>query len=260
MPEDTNNEASQQVDTSDGALDRAAVEGVTEEPVTNKTPVEETHEEEIHEEVPPVQASKITPEENAERSKLGRKLASVENALSEVMNRLEYLTKEKEPKEEEGLGGVFEMPTTPEELEAFIEKREAKKQQSVTKYETNYLTTLDKVRVDDESEHSAIMAEMLTNFNIKHSDNASMDARLNYADAERAMLRKKMATPVAPKVNLKGEKPNGTGVDHGTKVETKKVKDIELDPYAAEFVAKTGMSKESVNKSLTGNAPNYLRK
>jgi len=265
--DDNTAKASQQEDVSDSALDRAANEGVTDETVTENPPVEdhsadESSSEDHSTEKPSEQAPPVVPPDNAERSRLGRRLSQMESKFSELVEKLENYTQRNSTNDDpfESSGDVFDMPTTPEELERFIEKREAKKQQTVTKYETNYLTTLDKVRVDDEDEHNAIMAEMLSNFNIKHSDNAALDAKLNYADAERAMLRKKMASPAPRKVPLKGETPKGTGVNHGAKVEMKQAKKIELDQYASEFVSKTGMSEESVNKSLSGNAPNYLRK
>ena len=112
-------------------------------------------------------------------------------------------------------------------------------------------------KIADEELHDDIMKEMMEHYNQRHSNNASMDAELNYEKARSSLLRRRV---VKPKANLKGERA-GTGANVGVSSKSDETTgpDIKLDEDASALIKHYGMKKEKVEETLKGSFPAHLR-
>ena len=72
-----------------------------------------------------------------------------------------------------------------------------------------------------------------------------MDAKINYLKAKLSLSGKDKKS-----VNLKHDKPTGTGIGSGTKIDGKQVTMPKLSKEAQEFVDAKGMSAERVRTIL----------
>lgn len=213
------------------------------------------------------------PEDNSERSKLGRKVAALFNKQDRLETTLEKLTELLE-KTQSGLykndntdadaDEDEDIILTKDQLESYLAQREAKRQSEAKEYESGYIQKVSELGLDlDPQEHEAIVDEMMRNFNVRYSSDPAADAERNYLKAERAVLRKKMASQ--KKNNpLKGEKSRSPlGVANNQSVEKKSPPLPDLDDEAKEFLAyirKTSGDEEAekYHKSLTGEIPSYI--
>jgi len=265
-------EASQPV--SDEELDRAADEAVgvaeeatEEEVIEEESSEEEEAEEEQEEEIP---AEPDAEKENAERSKLGRKVKeleaqlerqSIENneRLAKALEAINNLTAKEEPEEDD-----FIMPETKSELQKLIDEALEKKEQAsktvavqkAEQYTKDYVDTMKDLVADEEDDvREEIIARLKTEeFNVRHSDNGSRDAAKNIKNVIKSLAVKKNVIP------LKGEKPRaplgGGGKD---KVPGRELKLPKLSQEARDFIKATGMSDEEAAEALSGEAPAYIR-
>ncbi len=209
------------------------------------------------------ETKKIEPEdeeEHRERSKLGRKVKQLEDVIQQQNERMEMLMAKLEtpastnPYEDEIL--------TEEDWKKYraIRKKETEEQ---TKYSQGYIRNFyaegKKDREGNPELYDEVYNEMAVNFNIRYSNDPSMDAALNYAKAKAAVLAKKTASPKL-KPNLKGgDKPQAsTNIDVKSRAAPEPSEEIELDDEAKEFVRKVGMKTESIREALKGEAPAHL--
>jgi hypothetical protein len=108
----------------------------------------------------------------------------------------------------------------------------------------------------EETEHTEIYEEMMAHHNVKHSDNAASDARINFQAAQIALLQKNGPKPRAnPLDKNKGKEAKNLGGGTDTEADTKSIRLPKLDEYAADFVKRTGMKDEQVARALEGDAP-----
>lgn len=274
---------------TDEMLDRAA-EGVDEEVVEEETTEESTEEEtdEVSEEEevesgeePSEEEVEETveteseeaedlpeePEDNSERSRLGRKVKELEDALLKSKTESEeklnatleklnaFLGKAAEPEEEE----FFEMPETKADFDRLVRERiEALKQEETTQvsqkskeYEAGYIDTVKSLLSGDEDEQ-AIFDILDAEFNVRHSEVESLESGMK--DAAKNVLAAKtklLQSKDVKKVPLKGGKPKAPlGGETGSKMPAKTKPVPKLDPVAAEFARETGMTDEAIIKAL----------
>lgn len=237
-----------------------AEEGIEEETVTEPGQAEDNPEEDegqgeetgVEE---TEQAIKPEPDGNAERSRLGRKVKSLEETVQALMQKLETVavTDIKAPEEKIEAEEEEEfIPTTKKELEEFLEHREERKKKQNIDYETKYIAVVNNLGLEeDDTAHEAIVEEMMKNFNVRYSNDPARDAEINYLKAERAYLKKQMAA-VASTERTNPLKGNGKPVPVGgdTKVTKKKVALPKLDKYAEEFARDTGMTEDDLRRYL----------
>lgn len=210
---------------------------------------------------PPVQdPDEATRRENAERSQLGRKVASLARSNEELHNQLGQLTNNintlvSTMGKNKGNDEPFMIPTTKEDMERMFTDFQSRQLEGHRKYESGYVATFDKL-LDTESDdrlRKQVEEEMLKNFNVKYSDDPARDAEVNFSKALASVLRKSTAS-AKPPVNVKGEKPqavnNGSSNNGGTKTKLP-----DLSPEAMDFVKMTGMSTDSVQKALARETP-----
>ena len=91
---------------------------------------------------------------------------------------------------------------------------------------------------------------MMTNFNVRRSNDPSLDADLNYTKAKSAVLAKKISAS-GPKPNVKGGKDSAST---DLSIESRDIavgaKEIKLDEFAESFRKSSGMSDESVRQAV----------
>ena len=185
------------------------------------------------------------------------KLSDIHNLVSNRDNLNFNLTPPKEDDTPE------EMPTTKKELDEYFDRRTALQRQKDQNYSDTYIKTIEKLSKGEENPeiHKAIVDEMMENFNVRYSDNATLDAESNYNKAARAYYKKQVN--LQDKTNpLKGPgegtPPLGGGLG-GEEMVGKETPMPKLDDAAADYVRRTGMSEEKVKAALTGEMPTGLR-
>ena len=210
------------------------------------------------------------PDDNRERSNLGRRVKAMEENLNHFLNRFEQISS----KIEHPAPVVSDMdddetpPLTRADLDAYLERRETekitRKQQVDSAYVSGYQRSQISLGMDmSEEEHTAVVQEMNTNFNVRHSDNPSIDAEKNFLRAQVSLTKKQLAQSKVPKNPLAkntGPAAKNLGGPSDTTSDVRQKAKPKLDKYAAEFVAKTKMSDESVAAALEGETPLRLRR
>ena len=256
---------------TDAELD-AAAEGKAPEEITEE-PKEEPKEEAKAEEQPkpePTPEEIAAQEEHKERSRLGRKLAKVEEELLEQRkqtNELMQLLRAKfEPKEEKP-PDLPEYITTPEELEKYLNYRDQQRVQKQQEYHQNYAKTVYGFKANDADAHAEILKEMDANFRNIPTGNPLIDAQINYSQAKAAYFSKLAAAKkVEREVPVKGGQPEvPTGLSGNSRVTSKSPSLPKLDKVAQEYVdylrslgKKEDQIVEFINKTLEGEAPAYI--
>jgi hypothetical protein len=192
------------------------------------------------------------PEDQRERSRLGRKVKYLSDAyeqlnqkLDQVMNLLVSNTTQKKEETPEDLDPAFA-----EEVLKVIQRTEMQRQQQQALYTQQYLNTIERLGLENDPEtHDSILAlmEKDTRFRQAHTGNAEADALLNYQSAMNAVLRQKLSQKSSPTKGVNAQ----TGVaaaQRATAMPPKKVP--KLSPYAARLKDAFGLSDEMVSKAL----------
>ena len=164
-------------------LDKAAE--AAEERLSEEPEIETEVETEVETELEPEEPEE--PIDNKERTKMGRKLAAanqeiltMRQQLTDITSLLDKIVTKEEPEEDEDeYISVKSLPT-------YLEKINKKKSESDNKYQSEYVQTITRLGVENE-DHDAIFAEMMEKHNVRHSDNATMDAMLNYERAKNSL-------------------------------------------------------------------------
>ena len=258
-------------------LDRAAEQPdptLAEETPTEEAPIkeEEPPKEEPAKDIP-VEEEPGEPEEpsdNAERSKLGRRVSAIESSIQTLVEELRTVIKqtgkEDTPTDEEEDIWTDEDDengyVTKKDLTGFYQKlrmqeaKEADRVKSETdKYNSDYNSVFQEFgKTGDAEFHAEVLQEMKAHHNFKRSNSGLLDAELNYLKAKDAVLQKKATEHENPLDKNKGKDAKNLGVPSDTVVPGKIGALVKLDKYAEEFVSRVGMSEDSVKKALDGNA------
>ena len=125
-------------------------------------------------------------------------------------------------------------------------------------YEDSYMQVISSLgSTYSDKVHKHIVDRMFKDFNMKHSVNSKMDAELNFAKAEAAVLRDARTRKTNP---LKGNDSNNPlGGSTNIQQDTNNSVPVKLDAYAQDFIKATGMKEEDAQKALQGDMPLYLR-
>ena len=133
-------------------------------------------------------------------------------------------------------------------MEKVIQARERRIQADQETYQKAYVSTMVSIGNGNE-QHDEVVKEMMTNFNVHRTGNPQIDAELNYAKAQAAVLSRG-ATKTVP---VKGDKPVAAGVTVGSTNTQRKVTLPKLSAEAENFVAymrRQGMTDESIAEAL----------
>lgn len=205
------------------------------------------------------------PEDNRERSELGRKVSAMWRRLDEQNETFDKLAQVLEKMSEQGerqddsgdderlLTAAQAKELAKNEFESLLAKREKDADQAKTAYERDYLREVSAMGEGmDQAEFDAISNVMMKDFNIRHSDNPMADAIRNFKDAQIAYINSgKRPVP-------KGKLPQGakTGTTGAEKVKKKTNPLPRLDAAAQkyiDFVKRTDGSEaaDKLHKSMT---------
>lgn len=193
------------------------------------------------------------PTDNAERSQLGRKVKGIEDSVRTLTENLNaFLATQNRPKEVASDDEIPQYISTPDDLEKY-NRAKAKKEQAMKQvYESNYVKMVRQIAGQDD-DGDDVMKEVLSlesPFNRYITGDPVVDARINYADAARAILKKKYV-PAKAKPNVKGEKSQvSTSLNITTTERPSEGAEVALDDFAKEFINQTKMKDESVKEAL----------
>lgn len=251
-------------------LSAAADEGLNpDEPQADETQLaegeevgkEEPAEEPIQDPIPD------EPVDNTERSNLGRKVAAQGETLSRIEETLAELQagqrRDVDPVRDPLEDVDDDTPLTKGEVKQMIENAERKKAEKNDKYVNGYRNTLAVLaRGVDPEFHQVVVNKMMADHNVKHSDDAVMDARLNYANAKADVLGE-LATKKSPFARKAADGQNLGGSATTTNAPQVNKPKVKLDPYAQDFVdtlkRQGKMTDEEIAEALEGDAPAYIR-
>jgi hypothetical protein len=206
-------------DKTAATLDEAAADAVaeqTEEVVVEETEVEETAP------VEEATADEELPTDHKERSNLGRTLAAVhrrqddtDNRIDRMLDLMEKQVTANEPVFKDPLDDLDpNEPMTAGELREILNKREAVfeskrvadneiQQRANNAYDQSYLKSFETLSTGMGDDELSGIVEELKSFKYTPTTNPEADAKMNFLQAERAYLRKRLAKPVGKKIPLK---------------------------------------------------------
>lgn len=239
---------------------KAANDKLAEAEVGSPLEEEKVEKEELQKEVE-------EPEDQRERSQLGRRVRRVEDSLTTILSKLDSALERREPNynipSSQQTSSSFDNDV-PEVITTYDDFKKAQKKyrddetKEQRKYEENYFRKLDQLRTENSDLHQETVDEMMANFNVKHSGDANVDAELNYSKAQTSLLKKKVGT-IKPKV--KGEKlTSSTNLSVESRETSATTSEPQLDEFASEYAKKVGMNGESVKKALAGEIQPHLFK
>jgi hypothetical protein len=263
--------------TSDSALS-AAYDALfsdnTEEPVQVAPPV-------VEEPVVPVEEpiSETPPEQltHEESSRLGRKVAELSNKmvtredLDAILKKLENLQAPTSPQfapvtpdpftkaEQEEISDITDV----KELDSYLDRREQRKareaEQQVATYRQGYIKSLqDFSNGLDKDTFNEVFQVMKGKYNDVLSGDPVRDCAVNFAQAVKevsvAQLKKTSTNPFDKNLGVTPVTPTTPSIV----TNTTSVEMPQLDPIAAEFVKRVGMSADVVKKTLEGDMKTSL--
>mgnify|MGYP000685404646 CR=1 FL=1 len=203
-------------------------------------------------------------EEQRERSRLGRKVASFEQEISGLKQTISELTSMLATRQDGTR--AMEQPiedappvdyiSTPEDLERYNQWKEAKMSRQRNEYANRYIHSVKSMSYINPDLHADIEAELFTNVDeyptySGHTDPVA-DAGRNYLKAENKLLKMKLVGGQAPQANVKGGVHQPTGLSTTSQVSQAQKPQVKLDPYAEKFLRALGedTNSEWVQKSL----------
>ena len=262
------------VEVTDEELD-AAIMGA--EPTEEPDPIELTDEVDVDGNVIPPVVTKDPKETidwekelNDTKSDFGRKQKAMETQISTLTNSVSDLVnaiksgRVNEQQADDDFDTDDPIPLTmgglAEAIDSLMNKKKSNVDREVTQYEGGYLKTIEKLGSDyNDKVHKHIVDRMFKEFNIRHSDNPALDAKLNFRDAETAILREVRERKANPLSKNKGVANKNLGGATNTDQDIRTSAPVKFDKYAADFIKATGMKEEDAQKALEGDMPLYLR-
>lgn len=207
------------------------------------------------------------PDDNKERSRLGRRVSGIEQSIERLAGLIEKVVTAKaepEPEDPDDDEPVF---MTKKQLREFVrnqakdEVRQTKAEEQATqsKYENAYVSHVRKVGANlPPKQLDAIFKEMFDNHNSVIHKIPEVDADINFHRAVASLAAK--AKPAAKVVPLKKDDPKNLGGPADTNKETKTAKSVpKLDEHAAAFAKYHKLSDEQITNALSGETRLSLR-
>jgi len=221
------------------------------------------------EETPEAKAAREAQEkldEHRERSDLGRKVKElnekVDSELMSISGKIDQLLETRKAPETDEFED--ERILNKKELDEYFNKKlqaeQSARQKADADYNTGYFKTIGQFKnTEEEADYDAICKELEDNHNIRRSNNAQADARMNWLEASNAYYKRKSGTKDNPLKGKGNDLPLGAGSE-GALVIEKETPLPKLDSFAEEYIKATGMSEESVKKAMAADLPLSLGK
>lgn len=206
------------------------------------------------------------PDDNKIRSELGRKVKSLEESFTSLNSKLDFLI-DRQPDHSQQDNSPEDdneefFPNTKKEFNEAVDKRvteiQSQEKKAIENYNDTYIKAIEDFRDNTGEDYEAICDELSKNFNFRHSNNAKMDARLNFLEASNAYYRKKSTTKENPLHGKDNDLPLGTG-GGDRHIDNHEDNVPKLDDYAADYMRKTGMSEDSVKNAMKRELPPSLK-
>lgn len=184
------------------------------------------------------------PEDNAVRSKLGKRVSRLEQAIEmfieemriDRQNNIENKNDRTDTNPEE-MNEDLEEYISKKDLPAYLQKFEDEKEKKITQFNTDYSRTFIELGKGSDPEfHNKVMEELKANFNIKRSNDGIRDATENYLKAKIAILEKSAKKPANPLDKNKDKETKNLGGPSDTITEVQSKKIVKLDPDSQHFV------------------------
>lgn len=200
-------------------------------------------------------------EEHKEKSKLGRRISKMEDALTSFMERTDLMLTpqvkpQKNPLDEMEDGDFVSVKDLKEFIRLDRESRDTQSQAESQKYGKSYTKALDKIgaKMEDEELHLKVL-KLVTDegsiYNVRSADDPTAAAQINYYKALHSLGGK--GAPAKP--NLKGDKdvpPAGAA----TKTKAKATDDIEFDQDALDYIKRRGLTPEKAKELMKKRSGN----
>ena len=226
------------------------------------------------------------PTDNAERSRLGRRLKTIEEQFNTLLSRLDAQPQAQQaPAQNANQNVTYNDNYINAQIEAAVERGEVPativtpQDQYVVnnfvnkvttdmerQYTIGYINTLKAPQLKGTTPddiHAEVVAELQridSPFNRKQYFNPQMDAKMNYIEAKNYILEKKLSGEKADKNVFKGKPKDApaTGTSVSTRTATVANELPALDEASQDFIKRTGMSVESVKAALSETLPIHL--
>lgn len=223
------------------------------------------------------------PTDNAERSRLGRRMKSLEDSLSQLLTKLDtipnqanaaqpqanapakyddsYMERELQAAIDQGI--IPDTIITPMDQLRVDNYRAQVEEKRSLEYQRGYIDVLKGFGGNtDNALHDEIVAELFrveSPYNQRRYGDPAVDAHLNYLEAKAAILEGKMTTPTSKNVfkGKQGTAPTGNHVS--TTVQPGEDAAMKLDEVSLQFIKSQGMSEESVRNALKAPLPLHLK-
>lgn len=226
------------------------------------------------------------PTDNAERSRLGRRIKTIEEQFNTLLTRLDaqpqaqqttqaapaqnvtyndnYIQSQIEAAVERGeLPATIVTPQDQYVVNNFVTRVQTDMERQ---YAIGYIKTLQAPQLKGATPddiHAEVVAELQrpeSQFNRKQYFNPQMDARINYIEAKNYILEKRLSGEKSDKNVFKGKPKDSpaTGTSVSTRQATVANELPALDEASQDFIKRTGMSVESVKAALSETLPIHL--
>jgi len=211
--------------------------------------------EELEEPTPsPEKEIPAEPVDNSDRSKLGRKVARMEEDMSEFMSRLEAkLEKFKgtgEPTYEEAGDDLVTASTLKTALENYFERKQKETQDKEENFRKAYARGVMKAGAElEETEFNSIIEELDKAGNPKTASDPELAAQINFLRVRNSLLEKRVSGKVNPLKGNQNKLPTSVGGETTNKNNEWTMPT--LDPETMEFIRKSGLSEADVKDALT---------
>uniref|UniRef100_A0A6M3XR07 Uncharacterized protein n=1 Tax=viral metagenome TaxID=1070528 RepID=A0A6M3XR07_9ZZZZ len=206
------------------------------------------------------------PDDHKERSKMGRRVAGLEQNLNLLVQKIDQLVTAKtvaEPVDPDDDEPVF---MTKKQLREFV-RTQAKDEIGQTKieeqtarneYENAYVSHVRQIGADlPPKQLDAVFKEMYDHHNEVIHKIPKVDADINFHRAVASLAVK--SKPVSKVIPLKKDDPKNLGGPADTIIEGKKVEKPKLDEHAAAFARYHKLTDDQIASALSGETKLSLR-
>lgn len=206
--------------------------------------------------------------DQVEKSRLGRKVKELKDNmatkedLAQILAKLDELRTVQKPVEteispevEEEISDITNVQELNQYLDKYIEKREARKvvesTEKVKKYRENYMSTLSDLGKNlDREDFVEVFNTMKEKYNDVSWNDPVSECASNFSKALVEIMKSKKSINSNKFEQNRDKSPPSVNTPSNISVNT--VELPELDPIAAEFIRKVGMTDESVKRALSG--------
>lgn len=207
------------------------------------------------------------PEDNSERSRLGRKVAYMEETMTNFMDEMRDVMKSKTidtPVSEDplDLGDTDELVTAASlknQLNTFYKAQKAQEIADAKAYKKDYTSSILELSKDlPEEEFNSVINSLDNSGNPRSSEDPRVAAQVNFLKARNAVLESKIKEPVNPIPGDVTHAPAGIGGAAAVKPAEESLP--ELTQEELDFIKRSGLTDEQVKEALSNKSDTLIMK